>query len=341
MNNFCTLFDSGYIARGLALVDSLNEYCSPCRIFILCMDDEVGVLLGRLETPNIIPVRLTDLEREDKPLADAKATRNTVEYYFTCKASLVRYVLAKNTEYERITYLDADLFFFSDPSQLNKEIVESSVAVIEHRFSPGNQRLYKYGRFNAGWLSVRNDETGHRCIEWWRKRCLEWCNDYVDGDRYADQKYMDKFPELFSAKIVGNIGANLAPWNIGNYTLSYHGGKIFVDGQPVIFYHFQGVKRLFGPLTESGLGPYRQQLASIARDYLYIPYLEKWREAEQRVDKIRHELQQGRKKQSGSIAQKIKRGSRARRFRIILTSILRNMRYRTLFLFSGCLRRNG
>lgn len=336
MRIYCTLFDSGYIARGLALADSLNKHCNPSRLYILCMDNDAGMLLARLNIPNIILVRLGELEAEDKQLADVKPTRNTVEYYFTCKASLVRYVLAKNADCERVTYLDADLFFFSDPAQLDNEIAASSVAVIEHRFSPGNQRLYKYGRFNAGWLSVRNDATGRRCIEWWRSRCLEWCHDYVDGDRYADQKYMDKFPELFNAAVVSNIGANLAPWNIGNYTLTHHDGKIFVDKHPVIFFHFQGVKRLFGALIESGLASYRQQLTSIARDFLFVPYLGKWHEAEYMVVKIRQELiRRGGDEQPGVIAPKIKRGSLVRRSRILLTSILRNLRYRTLFLVSG------
>jgi lipopolysaccharide biosynthesis glycosyltransferase len=342
MRNYCTLFDSGYIARGLTLVNSLNEHCSPCRIFILCMDDEVEILLGKLETLNIIPVRLADLESEDKQLYDVKANRNKVEYYFTCKSSLVRYVLAKNTEFERVTYLDADLFFFSDPSELDDEIAQSSVAVIEHRFSTGNLRLYKYGRFNAGWISVRNDVAGHNCLDWWRSRCLEWCHDFVEGDRYADQKYMDKFPELFNAAIVGNIGANLAPWNIGNYNLTYEDGNLFVDRQPVIFYHFQGVKRIYGSLIESGLASYRQQLGAVAREHLYMPYMEKWHEAERKVDKIRQGLtNQAGIEQLGASAQKIKRGTFARRSRILLTSILRNLKYRTLFLSSGCSRRNG
>lgn len=341
MRIYCTLFDSGYIARGFALADSLNKHCSPCQLCILCMDRDAETLLEQFKIPNVIPIGLAELEKEDKQLADVKLMRSTVEYYFTSKASLIRHVLAKYPDCERVTYLDADLFFFSEPSKLDNEIAGSSVAVIEHRFSPGNQRLYKFGRFNAGWLSVRNDVMGRNCIEWWRSRCLEWCHDYVEGDRYADQKYMDKFPELFNATIVSNIGANLAPWNIGNYTLTHHGKKIFVDGQPVIFYHFQGVKRLVGSLIESGLASYRQQLAIVARDYLFMPYLEKWREAEDQVEKIRQELiQRGGLKQSSVIAVKTKRGTLIRRSRILLTSILRNLKYRTLFLASGYSRRN-
>jgi hypothetical protein len=340
MRHYCTLFDGGYTARGLALAESLNEHCSPCRLYILCMDNDAEILLDRLKIPNIILIQLAELEKEDRQLADVKPTRSAVEYYFTNKASLIRYVLAKNPDCERVTYLDADLFFFSDPSELESEIAENSVAVIEHRFSPGNQRLYKFGRFNAGWFSVRNDDTGHRCIEWWRSHCLEWCHDYVEGDRYADQRYMDKMPALFNAAIVSHIGANLAPWNIGNYTLTHIGGKVFVDGQPVIFFHFQGVKRLLGPFVETGLALYRQQLTSVARHALFAPYLEIWREAERKVVNVRQELiHQGANSQSGVITKKIKRGSFVRRSRMLLTSILRSLKYRTLFLSSADARR--
>ena len=340
MRIYCTLFDGGYTARGLALAESLNEHCSPCRLYVLCMDHDAEMLLDRLKIPNVILIRLAEFEKEDGQLADVKPTRSVVEYYFTSKACLMRYVLAKNPDCERVTYLDADLFFFSDPSELDREIAEMSVAIIEHRFSPDNQRLYKFGRFNAGWFSVRNDSTGRQCIEWWRRHCLEWCYDYVEGDRYADQKYMDKMPALFSAAIVSHIGANLAPWNIGNYTLTHIGGKVFVDGQPVLFFHFQGVKRLLGPFVETGLAVYRQQLTSVARHALFAPYLQIWHETERKIDSVRQELiHQGASNQSGVLAKKIKRGPFVRRSKLLLTSILLSLKYRTLFLFLADVRR--
>ena len=336
MRHYCTLFDGGYVARGLALAESLNRHCSPCRTYILCMDNDAEVLLDRLKIPNVILIRLTEFEKEDVQLADVKPTRSVVEYYFTSKACLMRYVFAKNPDCERVTYLDADLFFFSDPSELDREIAEMSVAIIEHRFSPGNQRLYKFGRFNAGWFSVRNDSTGRQCIEWWRRHCLEWCYDFVEGDRYADQRYMDKMPALFGAAIVSHIGANLAPWNIGNYTLTHVDGKIFVDGRPVIFFHFQGVKRLFGPFVETGLASYRQQLTSVARFALFAPYLETWREAERKVVHVSQELASREvNSQPGVFPKKIKRGSLIRRSRILLMSILLSIKYRTLCLSSA------
>jgi hypothetical protein len=144
---------------------------------------------------------------------------------------------------------------------------------------------------------------------------------------------MDKMPALFNAAIVRHIGANLAPWNIGNYTLTRIGGKVFVDDQPVIFFHFQGVKRLLGPFVETGLAVYRQQLTSVARLALFAPYLKIWHEAERKVVTVRQELiHQGANSQSGVLAKKIKRGPFAQRLKLLLTSIVLSLKYRTLFL---------
>jgi hypothetical protein len=298
------------------------------------MDKEAWTLLSMLNLSCVTLIRVDELEAEDMQLAKVRSSRNSVEYYFTSKASLLRYVLSKNQDSERVTYLDADLYFFSNPTQLDNEIGMSSVAIIEHRFSPNNLRLNKFGRFNAGWLSIRNDVTGYKCIEWWRACCLDWCYDRVEGDRYADQKYFDKMPEMFNATIVANLGANLAPWNIGNSTLSHKDDVLFVDGQPVIFFHFQGLKRLWGPYIESGLSLYHQKLTNIARDYLFLPYIKKWCAAEQRVAVARQQMiESGGNLQTKAKAVKISRSSFVLRSSIVLRSILRNLRYRTIFKF--------
>ena len=338
MRIYCTLFDGRYAAQGMALIDSLNTHCGACLIYILCMDAHAEILLTHLGAPNAVLIRLDELETFDPQLADVKPTRKPIEYYFTSKPSLVRYVLSMNTDCERVVYLDADIFFFSSPAILDAEIASGSVAVIEHRFSSGNDYLLKYGRFNAGWLSVRNDDTGHRCVEWWRNRCLEWCHDYAEGDRYADQKYLGKFPELFNATVVTHLGANLAPWNMGNYTFARHDGKVLVDGQIVIFCHFHGLARLVGPFFESGLAKFRQRLPAVARNALFTPYLEKYCETERKVLRIRQELSQN-GTHVGAASLKIKRGTVIKRFILILLSILGSLRYKTIIRTANCERR--
>ena len=87
-----------------------------------------------------------------------------------------------------------------------------------------------FGTYNVGWVGVRNDPDGIAVIRWWREQCIEWCYDHVDGDRYADQGYLDSFSRLSTrVKSVDNVGANLAPWNIANYRIDFRDGRVMID----------------------------------------------------------------------------------------------------------------
>ena len=125
-----------------------------------------------------------------------------------------------------MTYLDGDLFFFASPETIYAELQDAAVAIIPHRYAARIGRLRKFGTYNVGWVGARNDSDGTAVIKWWREKCIEWCHDIVDGDRFADQGYLDSFPRLFSrVRIIDNIGANLAPWNIGNYRIDFLRGR--------------------------------------------------------------------------------------------------------------------
>src|SRR6195952_3751370 len=158
------------------------------------------------------------------------------------------FVLEHETDADWGTYLDGDLFFFASPEVVYDELQDSAVAIIPHRYPPRLARLRKFGTYNVGWVGARNDSHGIAIIMWWREKCIEWCHDYVDGDRFADQGYLNSFASRFRrVKIIENIGANLAPWNIGNYRIDFRDDKIMIDGtSPLIFFHFQGMKRGLG-----------------------------------------------------------------------------------------------
>src|SRR5205823_10040223 len=95
----------------------------------------------------------------------------------------------------------------------------------------------------VGLMAFRNDSFGRECLEWWRERCLEWCYDRLEGDRFADQKYLDDWPTRFERVVVlQHKGAGVAPWNAMNYQICLQNGRVIVDGQPLIFYHFHGLK---------------------------------------------------------------------------------------------------
>lgn len=274
MYYFCTYFDQNYLQRGLTLYHSLRKHCPEFKLWVLCMDHTAREILEELNLPDIYPISLQEFEKNDEPLLRAKQTRSRIEYYFTCTPSLPLYILNHFDHVDLITYLDGDLFFFADPTPVFQELAGNSIAIVGHRFPARLRELEKYGIYNVGWLSFRRDENGLECLRWWRNLCLEWCYDRPEEDRFADQKYLDRFPERYGSNIIlQHKGANVAPWNIENYNLHADGTTVYVDDQQLIFFHFQGFKQVISCIYDWGLWRYGVRMSKELIDYIYLPYI--------------------------------------------------------------------
>ena len=239
------------------------------------MDSASYQTLRQLGLPDVQLIALEDFERGDSQLLQAKQNRTLVEYYFTCTPSLPLFILDHFPEIDFITYLDADLFFFADPLPIYEEIADHSVAIIGHRFPAHSRHLETRGFYNVGWLSFRRDEYALTCLRWWRERCLEWCYDRPEVGRFADQKYLDDWPIRFQNVIVlRHKGANLAPWNLANYNIHLvNGNEVWVDEQPLIFFHFHGLKRIRSWLYNPNLASYKAHPTKLVRRSIYAPYI--------------------------------------------------------------------
>ena len=281
MRHYCTYFDTHYFLRGLALYRSLKQHAEPFTLRVLCFDDFSYEVLTKLSQPDLIPISLADFERGDDALLAAKAERSRVEYYFTCSPSLPLYILNHFPEVEMVTYLDADLFFYASPEPIFEEMGAASILIISHRFPEKLRLMEVNGIYNVGLLSFRNDSRGRECLEWWRERCLEWCFDRVEDDKYADQKYLDDWPSRFAGVVVlQRKGAGVAPWNWMNYTLTTENSKIAIDGETLIFFHFHGLKILsswlYDPVYAGKL--YGEMPRRLCR-FLYRGYIDELRSA--------------------------------------------------------------
>ena len=273
MYYFCTYFDSNYLIKGLALYRSLLRHAIAFRLWVLCFDDLAYEILQKLALPEVDPISLRDFEEGDEELLQAKGNRSRIEYYFTCTPSLSLYILRNCPEVDVITYLDSDLFFFSDPLSIYEELGDNSILIVGHRFPPHHKRRERFGIYNVGLLSFRRDNDGLQCLNWWRERCIEWCYDRVEDGRFADQKYLDDWPTRFPGVVVlQHKGAGLAPWNVENYSLRLENGQVLVDSQPLVFFHFHGVKRIGRLLIDPNLAGYEVHIDSLLKEYIYRPY---------------------------------------------------------------------
>jgi hypothetical protein len=248
-----------------------------CEITVLCLTYECHAILSERPEPGLVLITLEDFERANPDVAAVKGARSTLEYYFTLTGPLVLAILAAASAEDSVTYVDSDLFFYSPVSPLYDAMGEASVGLVAHRYhwwKRGNTA--KFGYFNVSWTSFRRDAIGLEAAGWWRERCIEWCHDYADADRFADQKYLDhmyrKFPSVVE---IYHPGANVGPWNIGRHSISKRPDCAFaVDGSwPLVFYHFQGLKEIAPRVYLANHLPYFAPFPRVVRDELYMPYL--------------------------------------------------------------------
>jgi hypothetical protein len=273
---YCTYFDENYLSRGLALYHSLRRHVPDARLWVLCLSDVCHRALQKLDLPGLVVYSLADFEAADPDVAATRATRKAIEYYFTWTPAWLRFVRDRESDAEWVTYLDGDLYFFNSPDPIYDELRDASVAITPHRFVPKLARMVKFGIYNVGWVSARNDRDGREVIEWWRRKCIDWCYDYVDDGRFADQGYLDAFPKMSPrVKAIEHPGVNLAPWNVDNHRISAADGEVRIDGKwPLIFFHFQGLRRDLGPFFFTSHRRHRAPFPATVRRHIYKPYLD-------------------------------------------------------------------
>ena len=275
MATYCTYFDHRYVPRGIAMIDSLLAYTPDSDVWVLALNDLALELIQARYDDRVKLVAIVDFEDAMSPIADLRARRSPVEYIFTCTAAWVRYVMdATSRKGELVTYLDADLWFFGSPEALEKSLDGSSVAITPHRYPRTLRRHEKYGVYNVGWVSFRDDERGRTCLHWWDDSCRRWCFDRVEGTLFADQGYLNDFGKVTDGvMVIDDPGANLAPWNLASHRLTSDGQTVRVDGSPLLFFHFHGITRSGGRFYVKHL-QYHARSTSLIRDEIYQPYLQ-------------------------------------------------------------------
>lgn len=235
--HFVTLFDSHYLPLGLALYQSLEEHARPFHLWVVAMDDACAKALAEMKLTALSVIRLPELETD--ALRSVKAQRTVAEYCWTLTPFLPSHVLQRRPELGRVTYLDADLFFFQSPQVLLEEFAQTGkhVLITEHAFAPEHAAYARYGRFCVQFMTFRNSGPASRVLRWWQERCLEWCYAREENGKFGDQKYLDDWPQRFcnEVHILSQTERTVAPWNVAHLSRS---------APPVrpVFYHFHSLK---------------------------------------------------------------------------------------------------
>lgn len=277
MLHFCTLFDSNYLARALAMYRSLERHCPAFHLYVFAFDQKTEEVLQVLALKNITVVSLQEFE--DADLLAVKSGRTRAEYCWTSTSSTIRYVL-QNYKTPHCIYLDADLYFYANPKLLIDEMpADNAVLITAHRYTPAYDKSALSGKYCVQFMYFRNDTAGLEVLEWWRNACLEWCFNRFEDGKFGDQKYLDDWTTRFSTvHELQHLGGGLAPWNIQQYRLSPDNKLTDKNSQisfEAVFFHFHGV-RLF-PAPYAIYAPKAYLLGRSVRNNFYVPYVQEIR----------------------------------------------------------------
>lgn len=286
MHSFCTLFDSNYLSRGLAMYESLYKYMDDFHLYIFAFDDRCYEILSKMKLDKVTVISLKEFENED--LLRVKADRTRGEYCWTCTPAVILHVIEKY-KVSDCTYLDSDIRFYSSPQPIFDELADDSVLITEHRFTDKYERLLINGKYCVQFMTFKNDLNGMKVLKWWYDACIEWCYSRIEGDKFGDQKYLDDWTERFEGvHELQHLGGGIAPWNVQQYEFNQDSEKTIgtekATGKKfeLIFFHFHGL-RIY---KEGYIKSVYFDLSKEIMQLIYGRYFEHIQSAKEKISKI-------------------------------------------------------
>lgn len=282
--NFCTLFNTNYLTRGLLTYRSLLQNCPDFHLYVFAFDAECYNYLKTQNLPKLTVVSLHEFE--DPELLKIKSSRSATEYCWTCTPSIVLYSIEKFS-LENCIYIDADLCFYANPQVLWDEMNGKSVLITEHRYTQEYDQSAASGIYCVQFVGFKNDIHGMNVLRWWRNACLDWCFAREEAGKFGDQKYLDNWLVQFEGVyVLKHLGGGLAPWNVQQYKFSSEkqisGIELKTNKQFIpVFFHFHGVK--FYKTGVVSLAGSIYQLSNSVKDIFYLPYIKQLVEIENEV----------------------------------------------------------
>ena len=300
MKHYYTYVNGNFLPRFLALHASILRFQPQATLWTLALDGEAEAGLASLNLNTIRLFTVRDLIQLEPALEEAQKERSRVEFYVTCSPACLYYVLQGLPEGACLTKLDSDCFFLSDPGPIHELEKTANISITPHRFPEPLRHLERVGKFNAGWVTIKNNAIGRKCAETWKNQCLEWCHEKLGNKGFGDQKYIDDWPNLYPGVMsLQHPGVNAAMWNCGGMPIGMRESRVTLGDYPIVMFHFSGLAARAARIYEINWSQYEAKPNRLLLRHVYLPYL--------------REVEQARKSLKRSIAWQDFRGAPAKK----------------------------
>jgi glycosyltransferase involved in cell wall biosynthesis len=239
-----TIIANNYVPMARVLCASFLQHHPNGEFFCLIVDELQKNLLSPDEKFRVVQLHDLRLPHGDLFLYQY----SILELSTAVKPFLLRY-LFDTFALESALYLDPDLLFFAPLTSVYDSLQTASIVLIPHMLvappddgeKPSERDIMYSGVYNLGFLGLRNDDNARELLEWWGERLASRCVVDVANALFVDQRWMDLAPAYFEGvKILRDPALNVAYWNLHERTLHQSEGRYYVNGKPLVFFHFSG-----------------------------------------------------------------------------------------------------
>lgn len=255
--SFC---DKNYVTQFVTMMRSIhNNITKNYVLTCLALDQPTYIILKSLQKKYSIRVySLIEFEDNiDFLILKNNNKSNPINYgdgqslFHWAISSFWSHLCSNRLCQDDILYVDADIFFYSDPSIIFDKC-QNKIGLTTHKHIPKNDDT-KVGYYNVGVMYFPYNYIGRKCLKWWKDSTIEtnptlnqWNQSHGSC---GDQKYLELFPELFGKENIHIIDEDIghsAPWNlsistINNRILTWDTSHVQNQGflsQNLVFHHF-------------------------------------------------------------------------------------------------------
>ena len=241
MNCCCTIISPDYYPFARTLYQSLARYMPGAVLHVLIM--------GEHKAPTASLNESIHFNHADELWGHGLSSSIREKYSKTdniirwaLKPAYISFLLE---QYEKVIFLDPDLFFTANADFLFQELEGAGMLLSPHGNSADpledadniamNTRT---GLYNAGMIGA--SRTGRHLLEWWAAAILQKMEKNESLGLFDDQRYLDMLPVLDeNVRILRHKGCNLGSWNIHSNPRSIVEGQLLLNGRdPIVFIHF-------------------------------------------------------------------------------------------------------
>jgi lipopolysaccharide biosynthesis glycosyltransferase len=251
---FCTIITPDYFPFVKSLYKSIIQHGNVKKLCVLVCtskNDVYAKLPATTEDSGIQLFYLDDFSNNKSAGSIyQKYYHNDIDAYRWSMKPVFLNVLLQAGQYDKVIYVDTDIFFFNDYSFLFNMLDNNEMLLTPHwrNMHPSEEvnrndledfnLLFTSGIFNAGFVGANS--KGLSMLNWWANACIYKCEKRPEKGFFVDQTYLNLFPLLCeNLGIIQHRGCNVADWNRTECKRTVANEQVLINKKfPIIFIHF-------------------------------------------------------------------------------------------------------